>query len=646
MNNDNISLHLNLQNNLMLPQVPYEDGQKKEKLDVLDQMKMEEESTTSQMLQNSLELSEIPLQKKEQFVTQESVPIIKRKIWNDRSNYLKKNILTQPLSKTLVLDSIGNDQDLIPFWSTSTMEMSKNLWLPIETDCADLDSNLLTGSLKNMMLNSWFSVQVLNKKTSLENLQMTYLQSLQYLLPEITDYERDILNEKEQELNLKKENRKKQRIERMLQNETVEEKEKRLEKLKVKEANTLKKLAAKNAKIEKKKEKCLKENIEYIADDPKDSAGKSIKYNIRYSKQQKQTLRKWFGVRRWIYNQCITAYNSGYTTLQQLREKVIKNENYQVNNTWMLEYPFDLRDEALRDFLKNIKSNKAKENNQFQIHFKTRKEMSSKCESISVLSKHWNKKNNFYSQIFAPKNIYCTEKLPEKLLYDSRLMRTPNGKYYLCVPQPLEVRSDHQAPFSSMIFIDPGVKTFATCYDPSGKVFNVGQRCIERVARLLHYKNKLHSKISKEKRREHSRSMKKALLRLNIKVRNLVKDLHRRFAKWLCENYEYIYLPRLNFHSCKNLNKKSKAKMAALSHCSFSDLVKQKSREYEKCKFYEVNESFTSKTCSKCGYQNETLSNKDIYDCEQCNLKIGRDINGARNIMLRYFSRRAILRNS
>ena len=60
--------------------------------------------------------------------------------------------------------------------------------------------------------------------------------------------------------------------------------------------------------------------------------------------------------------------------------------------------------------------------------------------------------------------------------------------------------------------------------------------------------------------------------------------------------------------------------------------------ENQTCKLYEVNEAYTSKTCSKCGYIDNSLGSKDVYNCPKCKLKISRDYNGAVNILLRYVS--------
>ena len=80
--------------------------------------------------------------------------------------------------------------------------------------------------------------------------------------------------------------------------------------------------------------------------------------------------------------------------------------------------------------------------------------------------------------------------------------------------------------------------------------------------------------------------MKRAYLRIGERIYNLVDELHKKLTKWLLENYKYIFIPRLNFHKCKKLNSKSKAKMASYRHCSFLDRLINKSREYVKSYIY------------------------------------------------------------
>lgn len=51
---------------------------------------------------------------------------------------------------------------------------------------------------------------------------------------------------------------------------------------------------------------------------------------------------------------------------------------------------------------------------------------------------------------------------------------------------------------------------------------------------------------------------------------------------------------------------------------------------------YDVNESYTTKTCTNCGMLNTTVGSKPIFDCGSCGLKIERDTNGSRNIFLKH----------
>lgn len=84
----------------------------------------------------------------------------------------------------------------------------------------------------------------------------------------------------------------------------------------------------------------------------------------------------------------------------------------------------------------------------------------------------------------------------EELEYKNKGFCKTKSSIFTC-KEPTHEQRENQAPTNSMIFIDPGVKTFITGYDPSGKIITWGENDIGRIARLLHYTRKLQSKIKK-----------------------------------------------------------------------------------------------------------------------------------------------------
>ena len=117
----------------------------------------------------------------------------------------------------------------------------------------------------------------------------------------------------------------------------------------------------------------------------------------------------------------------------------------------------------------------------------------------------------------------------------------------------------------------------------------------------------------------------------------MVTDQHKKLAKYLCSTYNCILIPKLNFHDFKNMNKKTKSKMMSLRHCEFVDLLISKSREYN-CKVMVVTEEWTSKTCTCCGTPKYDLGSDKTYNCGTCKNILDRDVNGARNILLKYLT--------
>ena len=57
-------------------------------------------------------------------------------------------------------------------------------------------------------------------------------------------------------------------------------------------------------------------------------------------------------------------------------------------------------------------------------------------------------------------------------------------------------------------------------------------------------------------------------------------------------------------------------------------------KEKKVIKIQEIKEG----RCGICGKQKKDLNGSKIYECKKCNIKIDRDINGARNILIRLLS--------
>ena len=555
------------------------DGQKQGRLDIAILAKGKKELVIDFIVKKtSIRCLELQVNQsiKLQSVMLELVLHIKKKTLIGKLNSLLKSTLPQDSFKISDLDSIGKDQGCSPFWNLFTKVLSERLLLVTRTDCADSGASSSSGCLKNIMSNSWFSTQIVTPTTQLENSQRIFWQSLLSLLQEITDLELEPIDE-----------------------------------------NVVK---------------------------------RTKKIKLKPTKQQKRVLDQWYGISRWVYNKSVELYRNGtlkkndkgiLIPIKDHRALLINNCNFENENQWMLNYDYDLRDEALRTFRKNVISN-LKKKKPFQMKFKSRKRDFK--DSISVLQKKWNKTRGFYSNIFSPKHMMSTEELPDKLPTDTKLTKTILGEYTIGITENTNIIPKVKAQIEKVIFIDPGVKNFYTGYsmdmkEGKSEMITIGKGDIGRIARLLHHKHKLQSKEKKTTSKKQKKSFKKAFFRISKKIKNLIDELHKKITNYLTREYDAIYLPKLNFHNCRKLGKRSKEKLATFRHCALFDRIQMKTRENQTCRLYEVNEAYTSKTCCKCGSIDKDLGNKNIYNCKECNVNIERDYNGAINILLRYVTK-------
>ncbi len=83
----------------------------------------------------------------------------------------------------------------------------------------------------------------------------------------------------------------------------------------------------------------------------------------------------------------------------------------------------------------------------------------------------------------------------------------------------------------------------------------------------------------------------------------------------------------------RRLNGRVKFVLNNLSHYKFKLHLSKKCEEYGS-ELYDVTEEYTSKTCTCCGIQSQNYDKNRVKQCK-CGFKIDRDINGARNIMIK-----------
>lgn len=93
----------------------------------------------------------------------------------------------------------------------------------------------------------------------------------------------------------------------------------------------------------------------------------------------------------------------------------------------------------------------------------------------------------------------------------------------------------------------------------------------------------------------------------------------------------------MNNKKNRKIGKKTTRSMLGLSHFKFLQKLKFKCIEYQR-NLIITSEEYTSKTCGNCGTINNKLGSSKTFKCNKCNVVIDRDINGARNILIKYLT--------
>jgi len=520
-------------------------------------------------------------------------PQSNKKIWKDRN--LSKHPITLSLVQALedTLETYSDQKQLTPFWNDKSKQVSDKLYLPSETDSKTNDAGI--GK-------SWFTLQT-----------------------------KETLNTRSHPT--------KYALHNHLDQESFECKGKSRAKPKLHNPTGL----------------------------------KSLKIRLFPTKEEKEALKLYFEQFRWYYNAALAILYNSYSPEEILKTKWSGNNDFR---SLVLTHEYKETTQkgvTFKEFIPGSEGTKLKHHmwnkvhsrlprgaickftyaldatiallkngniRKFEMKPKTKKDVSQLVyfedsgfpkALVKIKSSYWLRSKDHKRACCSFKDIFeSSKKRGLEVLYDEVLDR-----YTLIYPIEYswfpenDLRTEKQSKYSipgnkRVIALDPGLRKFLVGYDPGGKVSIIGEGAQEEIIRLL-------VRLDKEKlpkKEEH-------LLWNRIKC--LVSDMHWKSINYLISNYDVILYPTFETSKMmrgKKLSKLSKRIMNMFSFFQFKSRLEWKCEKHGKTLII-VDESYTSKTCGSCGALNNKLGGSETFKCGSCDFKIDRDVNGARNILLK-----------
>ena len=360
---------------------------------------------------------------------------------------------------------------------------------------------------------------------------------------------------------------------------------------------------------------------------------KSRRIRIYPTKEQRSQLCRWFGISRLFYNQAIERYKDKDFEIRNWM-KLSKHLLTELDKDYVKKVPHQIKDKAVKDayisWSANCKKTK-KTGRPFTLRFKSRKCPIQSCyipkSAVSELGIYPTKSGRMR---FAQTDWFTNTEISDcRLILD-------HGRWFLSIPRKVQPQqpSENQG---GAVAVDPGIRTFGTYLSTDGRLGWVGQRAFERVLKLNIRIDKLKSLITTTEDKRRKFRVKRAINRLYHKIRDLVDELQWKFINFLTKEFSTVIFPPFNVSDMtkaenRKIRKVVVRSMMALRFFEFKERLKNKCKERHVL-FIEQDESWTSKTNSFNGEVMTNLGGKETFLYQ--GLKINRDLNGSRNILLR-----------
>jgi putative transposase len=379
---------------------------------------------------------------------------------------------------------------------------------------------------------------------------------------------------------------------------------------------------------------------------------KSFKFKLYPNKLQSKQIDSTLNSCRFIYNQCLNERIQVYQNLKNNKEQ-LKSYKYKTIKQLSQEHDFlNLADsQALRQAQLNLEASykrffsKLSKYPKFKSKHNSRQSYKTTNINNNIRFQEINNEINFKS-LKLPKLNYvkCKGYNPkDSFLIKSATIIKENNHYYCILLCEVDLIQKHNINTNrGTIGIDIGIEKFITC--SNGQVIDsieTKQGNVKILTLLKNKQNKIKSyqkHLSRKKKGSNRRlKCKQRLNKLNKQNSDFQSQLFYKIVDKICNENQVIKIENLSLKGMMKLKKNKKFRVSKsfqlLSVNKFYSILKQKSVEYnteiiQTDKFYP-----SSKLCSNCGNKKSNLNLSDrIYNCDQCNLNIDRDLNASINI--------------
>lgn len=203
------------------------------------------------------------------------------------------------------------------------------------------------------------------------------------------------------------------------------------------------------------------------------------------------------------------------------------------------------------------------------------------------------------------------------------ISRDSCGKWFACFS--VETAKEILEPTNKSVGIDVGISTFAALSDgteiDNPRFLKTDEKILANAQRRLSKQ----TKGSKERFKK-----RKIVAKIHNRIKNRRSNFAHQVSRFFVNSYDVIVFEDLNIKGMV----KNHCLAKAISDVSWSQMIEYTSYKAANAgkKMLKVRPNFTSQDCSNCGNRQKMPLELRLYECSNCHISIGRDLNAAINI--------------